>query len=65
MVAPSYEYIRAYRKCRDTAKERNGHAGYASRFTTTGEQYGQGDRILKSVESGPLSRAAACGKPML
>jgi hypothetical protein len=65
MVAPSYEYIRAYRKCRDTAKERNGHAGYASRFITTGEQYGQGNRILKSVESGPLSRTAACGKPVL
>lgn len=65
MVAPSYEYIRAYRKYRDTAKERNGHAGYASRFITTGEQYGKGDQILKSVENGPLSRAAACGKPVL
>ena len=62
MVAPSYEYIRAYRKYRDTAKERNGHVGYASRFITTGEQYGKGDRILKSVESEPLSKAAACGK---
>ena len=28
----------------------------------TCEQYGQDDRILKSVESEPLSRAAACGK---
>ena len=62
MVAPSYEYIRAYRKYRDTAKERNGHAGYASRLIATDEQYGQDDRILKSVESEPLSRAAACGK---
>lgn len=62
MVAPSYEYIRAYRKYRDTAKERNGHAGCASLFITTGKQYGQDDRILKSVESEPLSTAAACGK---
>ena len=32
MVAPSYEYIRAYRKYRDTAKERNGHAGYRDKY---------------------------------
>ncbi len=50
-------------KCsRKYSKERNGHAGYASRLITTCEQYGQDDRILKSVESEPLSRAAACGK---
>ena len=38
MVAPSYEYIRAYRKYRDTAKERNGHlmnkAGYEAAYCT-------------------------------
>ena len=43
----------------------NGQAGYISLFITTGKQYGQDDRILKSVESEPLSMAAACGKRAL